>query len=200
MILDKWLGAESIQYFKEVNLKRLIRQHVEGSDEIDYIEGIGAINFLSLDDISVNKEGELVDPHSILPIEFSNKKPVFPAFRNTPDDPFLSLVHKSGKKWIVLTDSKENPKLVMDADGFLRSALLDVGVTDPLDFCHKPFVVKNPHIPLGDILEKIPDEMDGENGITLERDLVLVWGETRRIITGSDILERLLKGIHQKVL
>ena len=31
LVLDKWLGAESIQYFREVSLKQLIRKHMDGS-------------------------------------------------------------------------------------------------------------------------------------------------------------------------
>lgn len=198
LVLDKWLGAESIQYFREVSLKQLIQKHMDGSDEIDFIEGIGAINFLSLDDIAASKEGEPLDPDSMIQIAFKGSKPIFPTFSQVPEDPFLNLIHKSQKKWIVLTDKKDHPHLVMDADGFLRSALIEEDKTDPLDYCHVPYVVKHANIPLGDVLAQFPDDLEGNQDITLKRDLVLVWGDKKRIITGSDILERLLKGINQQ--
>ena len=153
---------------------------------------------MSLDDIAASKEGEALDPDSMIQIEFKRSKPIFPAFSQVPQDPFLKRIHKSQKKWIVLTDRKDHPHLVMDADGFLRSALIEETKTDPLDYCHVPYVVEHGNIPLGDVLAQFPDDLESDQEITLKRDLVLVWGDKKRIITGSDILERLLKGINQQ--
>ena len=45
------VGQENIHYFKEKSLQNLIHRHVEDEHaEIDFVEGMGAINFLSLDD------------------------------------------------------------------------------------------------------------------------------------------------------
>lgn len=50
-VLDWWLGNESIQYFREHQLRQVIRKHLEASgSEIDKLEGLGALNFLALDD------------------------------------------------------------------------------------------------------------------------------------------------------
>jgi len=195
LILDKWLGAESIQYFREITLKELIRKHMEGDAEIDMVEGIGAINFLSIDDIAAHKEGEPLDPKSVLMLEFIENSPQFPEMTQKPDDPFLLQVHESNRKWIVITDQDGDPRLVMDADGFLRSALLDPEHTRVMEYCHVPLVVRNPHMPLGDIIAKLPKKGEVVGADRLEHDIVLVWGKDRRIITGTDILERLLTGM-----
>ena len=48
-----------------------------GSDaEIGHLEGIGALNFLALDDLPVSAEGEPLDPHSIIPIDVKDGQPV----------------------------------------------------------------------------------------------------------------------------
>jgi metal transporter CNNM len=47
-------------------------------------------------------------------------------------------------------------------------------------------------------LEFAPDNVEIWSGIeddVIDNDLILVWGEEKRIITGSDILGRLLRGI-----
>ena len=79
LLLDTWLGKESVQYFAEKNLKLFLRKHVEGTEsEIDFIEGTGAINFLSLDDIPVLQEGEVINPQSIISLPVKKIKFFFP--------------------------------------------------------------------------------------------------------------------------
>ncbi|HDN94471.1 MAG TPA: DUF21 domain-containing protein, partial [Nitrospirae bacterium] len=81
ILLDKWLGPEGIQYFQERDLREVIKKHIEASDvDVDKLEGLGALNFLAIDDLLVSDEGEPVDPKSILRLPVSNNKPVFPAF------------------------------------------------------------------------------------------------------------------------
>ncbi len=124
LLLDSWLGKESVQFFAEENIQLFIRKHMEGLDnEIDHIEGTGAINFFSLDDLRVVQEGEALHAESILSLESSEGNLVFPTFINHPDDPFIQKINQSGEKWIILTDETKEPKLALDADGFLRSEL-----------------------------------------------------------------------------
>ncbi len=124
LLLDFWLGKESVQFFAENNIKMFIKKHMEGHDnEIDHIEGTGAINFFSLDDLKVVQEGEELHADSIISLESSEGILVFPSFINQPDDPFIQRINKSGEKWIILTDERNEPKLALDADGFLRSEL-----------------------------------------------------------------------------
>ena len=194
-ILDWWLGPESIQYFKEKSLKQLIKKHLEDTDDIDYLEGIGAINFLSIDDLLVSEEGEPIDPQSIVPLPSKDGNLIFPNFKEKASDDFIKNVDRSRKKWVILTDEKGHPEFVMDSDGFLRSVLIDKFKTDPHDYCHRPVIVKNPSIPLGDVIKSIANTTPDEKDDVIKQDVILLWSQRKQIITGADILGRLLRGI-----
>ena len=70
----RWLlGKEGISYLRERDLKRVIRKHVEADEaEVDHVEGIGALNFLSIDDLKVSQEGELLNPDSVIRLPAKN--------------------------------------------------------------------------------------------------------------------------------
>lgn len=197
LLLDVWLGQESIQYFRERNLRELIRRHVDAVEakDIDRLEGLGALNFLSLDDLPVVMEGEPVDPASIICLPVGPDGPIFPAFGGGADDPFLQAVDASGKKWVIITDDGNEPRMVLDADGFLRHALLHRSATDPGRFCHRPVVVRSAQTPIGRVLSQLKYALPQLADQVIEQDVILLWGETRRVITGADILGRLMEGI-----
>ncbi len=61
ILLDLWLGREGIDYLREKDLRSYITKHIEAEEaEVDHIEGIGALNFLAIDDMSVSQEGEII--------------------------------------------------------------------------------------------------------------------------------------------
>jgi hypothetical protein len=197
MLLDRWLGPEGIQYFAERDFREVIRKHIESGDaDIDAVEGLGALNFLAIDDLMAIQEGESLDPRSLVALQFVDGSPVFPDFTKSPSDPFLQRIQASERKWVILIDDAGNPRLVLDADGFLRGVLFGPGQVNPLDYCHEPIVIANARIPLGDVLQRLKVEAEGPGDDVIDQDIVLVWwGPTRRIITGADILGRLLRGI-----
>ena len=87
LILDWWLGREGIQYLRERNLREFIKKHIEADDvDIDRLEGLGALNFLSIDDLPVVAEGEPVDPKSVIELPMHNGLPEFPTFTRDPSD------------------------------------------------------------------------------------------------------------------
>ena len=91
LLLDQWLGKEGVLYFKEEDFRIMLQKHMESRDsDISRLEGTGALNFLSIDDLPVGDEGELVDPVSIIALETKFDLPVFPAFQRNPDDPFFA--------------------------------------------------------------------------------------------------------------
>jgi len=111
MLLDMWLGKEGVLYFKEEDIRIMLQKHMESREsDISRLEGTGALNFLSIDDLPVGDEGEVVDPVSIIPLETEFDLPVFPAFQRTPDDPFLLQIQLSGKKWVILTSVDGKPQ------------------------------------------------------------------------------------------
>jgi hypothetical protein len=196
VLLDKWLGAEALQFFKEEDLQELFRIHIasDGSD-INKVEGIGAVNFLALDDLPVEQEGEIIDPQSILTLSFEASRPVFPPFETDASDVFLSKINASGKKWVIITDPAGEPQAVINADGFLRDALLDPTHFTPYRYCHRPVIIREARIPLGAIILRLKVHPTRADDDVVDEDIILYWGESKRIITGSDILGRLLRGI-----
>jgi len=200
-ILNIWLGHEGVGYLKERELKSILRHHVdaEEADEVDQIEGIGALNFFSIDDMLVNQEGEIIDKYSIIELPTSVDLPIFPDIKATADDPFLTQLNKSGHAWSIITNKDGLPLLVMDTDGYLRSLFFNEEDTDPYDFCHRPIVIDDAEKTLGDVIALMKTNSTLENPCDpIENDIVLIWLDEKRIITGADILGRLLKGVDKE--
>jgi CBS domain containing-hemolysin-like protein len=196
LLLDLWLGREGIHFYKERELREMIEIHVkhEASD-IDSLEGVGALNFLNLDDMAITEEGETVDPKSIISLQFSEDTPVFPYYNSDSTDPFLRVIQKSGKKWVIITDDTDTPHYALDADNFLREVFFSGEPLNPLHFCHRPIIVTDPRTPLDSVIPqlKVVPQRSGDD--VIDEDIILLWGEPRKVITGADILGRLLRGI-----
>lgn len=197
-ILDKWLGKEAVQYFHERDLEELIDMHIKSEEtDINSFEGKGALNFLAIDDLPISEEGELIDPRSIISLKFEDNHPVFPeesAERGISED-FLRQIEKSGKKWVIITDKTNEPMLALDADRLLRTALFRMKEINLLSFCHRPIIVKNPETHIGEVIPKFkycPERSEDE---VIDYDLIIFWGQEKKMITGGDILGRLLRGI-----
>ncbi len=196
MVLDYWLGKEPIQYYPERDLRALLRQHVSADEtEIDRIEGLGAINFLSLDDIRISEEGEEIDPRSVISLPVEDGRVIFPDISSSPQDPFILRIQQSGKKWVILTDLEGQPKLALDSDGFIRGALFKTTGFNPNYYCHRPIIVRDQSKKFGSILPQLRVHAQHGEDDVIDHDIVLLWGEHRRVVTGSDILGRLLRGI-----
>jgi hypothetical protein len=195
-VLDWWLGKEGIRYFKEQDLRRLIHKHIDAEDtDVDRLEGIGAMNFLALDDVMVTREGEHVDPDSVIALPMKAGMPVFPAFERSALDPFLLEISRSGKKWVIIVDDQNQPHLVLNANRFLRDALFGKGRINPYAHCHRPIIVKDPGTLLGKVLSRLQVYPESDVDDVIDDDLILVWAGEKRVITGADILGRLLRGI-----
>ena len=196
LLLDNWLGKEGVLYFKEEDIRIMLQKHMESREsDIGRMEGTGALNFLSIDDLPVGDEGEVVDPVSIIPLETEYDLPVFPPFQRTPEDPFLLQVQQSGKKWVIITSLDGKPRLVLNADLFLREALFGVEPFRPYSYCHRPIVVSDSATPLGEVIQKLRVHPEHSEDDVIDNDLILCWDKKRRVITGADILGRLLRGI-----
>ena len=198
-LLDSWLGKEGIEYFREQELVTLIRAHIDSAEaEVDEVEGIGALNFLTADDISAVEEGELVDEASIIRLPTRVDLPLIPEFERDVNDSFLRQIHKSGRRWVVLADEEGAPQLILDADAALRAALLDLDVPfDIYEFCRRPLVIRDARRTIGDVISHLRTlrTANDEDDSAIDYDAVLVWTDEPRIITGADILGKLLKGI-----
>jgi cyclin M-like protein len=195
MLLDWWLGAEGITYLRERDIRSLIVRSAASGGDIGRVEATGARNFLDLDDVPVTEEGEVIDPQSIISMPQANRRCVLPKFEHTPNDPFLRKVDASGKKWIIVTDPSGEPVFVLDSHFFLRDALFDQLETNPGSYWHRPIIVRDMQTKLGDVIGQLKVTPERPDDDVVDNDLILVWGVQRRIITGADLLGRLLRGI-----
>jgi len=201
-ILDRLVGKEGIPWFREKELGVVLHhQAASGQTELNVLEATGAVNFLALDDVTVGNEGEPLDPRSVIRVDFRDGRPLFPTFRCEPDDSFLRSLQASGKKWVVLADAGGEPQLMLNVHYFLRAVLFgEPGRVDAAAFCHRPLVVRDEGTPLGRVMSGLTVHPESPMDDVIDWDVILVWGSHRRIITGSDLLGRLLRGIARRAL
>ena len=196
MMLDGWLGREGITLFRERDFRALITKHVEvAGGEVGEVEAIGALNFLDLDDIAVSNEGEVIHPLSIVTLPMRDGRPLLPHYERSPADPFLRQLDASGMKWVIITDPGGFPRWVLDAHHFLRDALFDSAPVKPEVYWHRPIVVTDLRTRLGDVIGRLRVKPEHAEDDVIDNDLILVWAVEKRIITGADLLGRLLRGI-----
>ena len=198
LILDAWLGKEGITYLAESELSSIIRKHIESEEtDINHVEGTGALNFFKLDKISVAEEGEVIDPDSVIALPTKMDLPIIPDISSGQESDFLKQLNKSGHRWVILTNEKGEPLLAVDSDGFLRAAFLERDNFDPYKYCHRPSIITDELTMLNTAIMKMKMSESADksfNGV-IEQDVLLVWGENKRIITGADIFGLLLQGI-----
>ena len=201
LVLDRWLGREAISYFQEDDIREMINLHMQAEDtEIEKVEGRGVINLLALDDLPAAAEGEALDPDSIIEIEYSDGSPIFPRIEPEADDPFLKKLHRSERKWAVLVDSeKREPRLAVNVDKFIREALFQPESFHPHHHCHKPILIRDESTTLGEIIPEFKVNPRHSEDDVVDRDIILVWGDEKKVITGADLLGRLLRGIVRNV-
>jgi CBS domain containing-hemolysin-like protein len=196
-LLDKVVGKETLGLFREDDVRELLKLHIlDDSSEMSHVEGQGALNFFALDDRNVREEAEPLHTDSILSLPFVNGRTQFPVFETTLSDPFLHAVHRSRHKWVVITDDRDWPRTVLDADTFLRSVLMEPAPIDPADFCHHPLIVTDPSTKLEVVLSGLGLSSRHVDGQPLHPDLVVLWTDQEKsVLTGVDLLEHLLRGV-----
>jgi hypothetical protein len=83
----------------------------------------------------------------------------------------------------------------LDAHHFLRDLLFDTMPVGPEFYWHRPIIVTDMRTPLGDVIGRMKVKPERPEDDVIDNDLILVWGDQKRIITGADLLGRLLRGI-----
>jgi hypothetical protein len=199
MALDAWLGGEQVRYIRERDMRQMLQFHMDASEsDIDRVEGQGALNFLAIDDTPLDAEGEALDPRSVLQLDFEGDKPLFPEISPSADDPFLAAVAASGKSWVVLADRAGKPRLALRAEVFLREALFSSERFNPGQHCHHPIVVTDPKSTLGGLMSRFKVLPRTSEDDVVDDNLILLWSDAPRIVTGTDILGRLMRGIARR--
>ena len=200
-VLDAWLGGEEIRYFPERDLHQLLKLHMEAADsDIARVEGRGARNFLELDDIPLRHEGELLDPDSVLTLEFDGDRPCFPPIEPRVDDPFLRALNAPRRSWMVIVDPQGEPRTVLRPAEFTREALFSPQYFDAMHHCHRPLVVRDPDQRLGSLLPHFRVSPAYLGDTVVGDDVILLWTDAeRRVLSGTDVLGRLLRGVARPV-
>ena len=104
-------------------------------------------------------------------------------------------IDASGKKWVIFTDPAGKAELVLDAHRFLRDVLFEPAGVAPEAYWHRPIVVTDMRTTLGDVIGRMQVRPEHAEDDVIDNDLILAWGKEKRIITGADLLGRLLRGI-----
>ncbi|WP_342304701.1 CNNM domain-containing protein [Methanolobus sp. ZRKC5] len=203
MVLDKWLGKEKMEFFKERSLRIMLRKHIiSESSDIDRLEGLGALNFLSIDDLKIKQEGSVVDPSSIISLPTFNGLVIFPSSDGPEFEELLKKIASSSKKWVIVLDETDRPVMAIDSGSFLRDAIYRKPEFNPYRYCHHPIIVSDSNEQIGDVLHKLKVYPEDSEDDVIDNDLILYWNREdpeKMIITGSDILGRLLRGIVVRV-
>ncbi len=102
-------------------------------------------------------------------------------------------------KWAVITDETDQPRLVLETDRYLREVLSGNSTVDVYRYCHRPIVVTEWEATLDGVLDQFVVEAEHAGDRVVDRDVIVFWTDTsRRIVTGADILGRLLQGIARR--
>jgi metal transporter CNNM len=199
LLLDRVVGREMVEFMQEKQLEDVLHFHKKHPNpEISALEAQGAVNFLALDDVSLAEQGQDLSPRSV--IRLVNSEGVFelPEFSEDTADPFLQQVQRADVPWIVLTDEHNAPQYLLDADAFLRHSVYENERTFIQKYCHRPLVVSNPAESFGSALQRLQVAPERYDDGVIDNDVILLWTEDcKKIITGADILGRLLRGVVQ---
>jgi len=66
---------------------------------------------------------------------------------------------------------------------------------NPIHYCHPPVIVIDPSTSLEKVISQLKVSLKKSNDDVIDQDIILLWGSVKKVITGSDILGRLLRGI-----
>ncbi len=197
LMLDWLVGKEAIPWFREEELSDLLEHHGRADEsEVGRVEATGAINFLALDDLPLGQEGEPIDPDTIIELSFERGRPRFPEFTADVQDAFLRRIAEPERKWRIIVDEAGEPRRIFSAPAFVSAALSLRDAFDPVSVCHYPLIVRDATAPLGQMLSRFQVWPEKPGDDVVDIDVILVWDrQVRKIITGSDILGRLLRRI-----
>jgi metal transporter CNNM len=87
---------------------------------------------------------------------------------------------------------------VLDAHHFLRDALFNAMSIDLEIYWHRPIIVTDMRTPLGAVIGRMKVKPEHPEDDVVDNDLILVWGEEKRIITGADLLGIVTHDVTQK--
>jgi len=85
----------------------------------------------------------------------------------------------------------------MDSDEFIRDALFNADRFNPHRHCHRPIIAKSGANTIGQVISLLRVKPSHSPDDVVDQDVILLWGEDKRVIAGADVLGRLLRRIVQ---
>jgi hypothetical protein len=99
---------------------------------------------------------------------------------------------------VIITDLSGRPCRALNAHRFLRDTLFQRRSKDLRSYLHQPILTTDTRTPLGKLIGQLRMRPKHEGNEVIEETVILLWASKRRIVTGDDILGRLLRGIAQQ--
>jgi hypothetical protein len=168
---------------------------------LDPAELMTLMNAARADDEPAREAGKLLDPRTIVPLDFENGRPVFPESGGFIRQTLSTAAHP----WFVLTDAETGePRSLLDVDGFVRSAYA-AAVTgkddhfNPHDHTFAVRVYHDPDTRLREVVSQFRVHALSPRDDVIDVDVALIWTSTDRwIVTGGDVLGRFLRGVAKR--
>ncbi|MBT3296168.1 MAG: DUF21 domain-containing protein [Verrucomicrobia bacterium] len=168
---------------------------------LDPVELKTLMNAARADDEPAREAGQLLDPKTIVPLEFDGERPVFPELGQFIRETLSTAAHP----WFVLTDAKTGqPRSLLDVDGFVRSAYA-MAVTgkdvefNPHDHTFAVRVYHDPDTRLREVVSQFRVHAVNPRDDVIDVDVALIWTSTEQwIVTGGDVLGRFLRGVAKR--
>lgn len=200
LILDGWIGPEGPSFFRERDIEIILEKHIkEEESEISANEGIGALNFLALDDRKISQEGRMIKPETILSFPSKMDTPMFPDLNTDEGKALLDSLKNKPSMFRIITNEEDKPIAVLDTIEFLARYPSHGDKTDIYRFCHRPIVTEDTNATLDTVLDRFVVEADDHKDNIVDQDVVLYWADdAKRIMTGADIFGYLLRGIARR--
>jgi len=203
IILDAWIGPEGPNFMRERDVEIILQKHISEEDsEIGATEGRGALNFLDLDDRLIANEGKAIEPATVFTFATNLDLPTIPQAKEEGADAFLDALKATEMKRAIICDIEETPLLVLDIEPYLCHLFANRHNSSRTvyEFCHRPIIVEDPEATVDSVLSDFTVEAEHKNDHIIDRDVILFWPTegTRRILTGADILGRLMRGIAKR--
>jgi hypothetical protein len=140
-----------------------------------------------------------IDPATIHSFTSNMDLPEIPKAGTTEGDEFIDMLRKNDKSRAIITDEEGEPRVILKTSDYLFKIASSDENPDIYDYCHRPIVVKDANATLDTVLGEFVVEADDREDDIIDRDVIIYWNSSdKRIITGADILGRLLKGIAKR--
>lgn len=77
---------------------------------------------------------------------------------------------------MIIVDEHNEPRLVLNADDFLREVLFGKEVINPYTYCHRRVMVRDSGTLLGKVLSRLTVHAKSEVDDVIDHDLILLTG------------------------